>query len=305
MEKELRRLERQEIIEKVNSFAPWQSSIVPVPKKDGSVRLCNDMRPVNKAVKKDSHPVPTIEQMTARMHDARFFSTLDIKQAFLQVKISQASKYLTAFRTHLGVYQYRRLVFGLSSAAEIFQRTIESVLEGLEGVIVFIDDILVFGRTPEEHGERLRAVLKRLEEFNIRLNAEKCDLAKECVEFVGLIISAKGVKPKTEKVDQIMQWRCPKDKSEVRSLLGLIHYVGARHIKDLSTLTEPLRRLIQDDVKFAWSIDQQSAFDKIREELVNLEEIQFYSKSDRTLVYADASPVYADASSIDTIRCAK
>lgn len=288
--KELDKLEGRGIIKKVTGFAPWQSSMVLVPKKEG-VRICVDLRAVNKAVLKETHPLPTLDWMAAQMHGAKIFSTLDIELAFHQIMLDEASQIITTFKTHLGLYRYCRLVLGLSSAAEIFQRTIETLLQELKGIIVYIDDIIVFGRTQEEHDRRLKALLQRLNEYGVKLNANKCNISKPSVEFIGHVVSEKGIKPKEDKVDKIMNWRNPKDKSEVRSLLGLIQYTGARHIPHLSTLTEPLRRLTLADTKFEWNREQQDAFDAIKLELNKMEENKFYSAMDRTVVYADASPV--------------
>jgi Reverse transcriptase (RNA-dependent DNA polymerase) len=135
---------------------------------------------------------------------------------------------LTTFRTHRGLYRYCRLVFGLSSSAEIFQRTMEVIVQGLEGVVVYVDDILVYGKSLEEHNRRLKAVLRRLQEYGIRLNSAKCEIAVTQLKFVVHVISDKGIRPSVEKLERIVNWRSPKDKSEVQSLLGLIQYVLAK-----------------------------------------------------------------------------
>lgn len=287
---ELDELEALEIIEKVPGYSPWISSAVWVEKENGEKRLCVDMRAVNAAVLKETHPLPTFEQITGRMHGSTVFSVLDVARAFHQLIIAESSRVITTFRTHRGLYRYCRLMFGLSSAAEIFQRTMETILQGLEGVEVYVDDVVVYGRDKKEHDMRLRAVLDRLAEYNVKLNIAKCQIGKSCVEFLGHTISATGVRPTEEKIDKIKNWREPKDKSEVQSLLGLIQYVGARCIPNLAFITEPLRVVAAPNTVFKWGQEQKDAFEQIKKELESLTELAFYSKADRTMIYADASP---------------
>lgn len=298
-------LEKHGIIEKVQQYSPWQSAIVPVVKKDGSIRICVNMRPANRAVLKESHPLPTIDQIASRMHGAAWFSTLDIEQAFHQLEIDEASREITTFRTHkgfyhlfwfmnkrvnyffvlmfIGLYRYRRLMFGLSSAPEIFQRTLESLLSGIKGVLNFIDDIMVFGATEEEHDEALRQVLAVIAEYGIKIKLDKLKIKKRNIDFIGYEFGHKGYRPLQNKVDQIKEWRIPTTKEELQSLLGLIQYVGAKFVFNLSDLTEPLRRICSTGGKYLWGEEQQRAFEKIKEQLQGVVENGFYSRTDRTI----------------------
>lgn len=291
VEEKLEELLSQGIIEKVEGYSPWQSQIVPVLKKDKSIRICVNMKAVNRAVLKQTHPLPTTEQIFGRLSSAKIFSTLDIANAFHQVPIDEESRVITTFITHKGLFRYKRLMFGLSSAPEIFQQKIEGILAGLEGVAVFIDDILVFGTTLVEHDKRLKAVLKRLDEFGVRLNVQKCEFGKEEVSFLGHTLSSNGVRPNQDKIDKIMNWRDPKSKEEVRSLMGLLKYVGSRFVGDFGTLVEPMQKLMRQDQAFVWGEEQKAAFQNIKEELSKQPALGFYSLTDKLLVYADASPV--------------
>lgn len=182
-------------------------------------------------------------------------------------------------------------MFGLCNAPENFQHVMEDTIADLDGVIAYIDDLLVFGRDKEEHDLRLKKLLERLEGCGARLNVSKCRFGVEKLDFLGHTISAGGILPKQEKIDQIKNWRAPNSKEEVRSLLGLVQYVGARFIPNLIDLTEPLRALLGHGAHFSWGVPQQTAFDVIKSSLDKIVALGFYSISDRTQLYADASSV--------------
>lgn len=291
VENELQSLLQQGIIEPVKEYAPFQSPIVVVAKKDGSIRMCVDMREANKAVMKDCHPFPTWEQFSARLCGAKWFSKLDLKNAFYHVQLDESSRKVTTFTTHLGLFRFKRLMFGLSASPEIFQRVLEEVLRGLEGVIVFADDILVFGPNESTHERRLKAVLKRLEETDLTLNVEKCEFTKQTISFLGHVISEEGVRPDPLKMNAISLCSAPKNASELLSFLGLMSYVGSRFVKNLSELTEPLRLLTQKGIPFIWGPEQHSAFEKLKREASNIQTLGFFCSGRKTLLFADASPI--------------
>ena len=170
MEKELKRLEKVDIIETVEVPTPWISPIVVVPKKSGDVRICVDMREANKAIKRGKHLMPTIDDLIADLHGATHFSTLDLSSGYHQLELAPESRYVTTFSTHVGLRRYKRLPFGINAASEIFQESIREILTGLPGCKNISDDIIVFGKGQEEHDKNLRGVLQRLKENNPRLN---------------------------------------------------------------------------------------------------------------------------------------
>ena len=185
---ELDRMETMGVIEKVDVPTEWCSPIVEVPKSNGNVRICGDFIQLNKAVLRENHPMPTTEQTLGKLAGAKVISKLDANSGFWQRKLKESSKLLTTFITPWGRYCYTRLPFGISSAPEHFQRSMQRILEGLPGVECQMDDIIVYGANQVEHDERLEAVLVRLQEANVTLNADKCEFSKETVRFLGQLV---------------------------------------------------------------------------------------------------------------------
>lgn len=278
------------IIEVVHGTARWVSPMLVVPKGSGDVRICVDMRNPNKAIKREFHPMPTIETFLPKLTGASWFSRLDISNAYYHVELSKKSRELTTFMSGRGLMRYRRMMFGLNAAPEIFQKTMENMLAGLKGVIVFVDDIVVSGRSKGEHDERLRLVLERLKSHNATLNKEKCMYGQRSIEIIGFTVDGKGVRPAKSKVEAIKNFREPTTIEEVRSFLGLIQFNG-HFIPDLATRTEPLRKMIRGEAQ-SFGEEQRKAFDDLRLELVkNVRQLGFFDPNDETEVYADASPV--------------
>ncbi len=176
MEKELERLESLDIIEKVTGPTPWVSPIVAVPKSSGEVRLCVDMQEANKAVKREKHLMPTIDNLVADLNGATIFSKLDLSSGCYQLELEPESHRITTFSTHVGLRRYKRLMFGINAASEIFHNAIEEILTGLPGCKNISDDIIVFGATTAEHDQNLYGVLTRLQQHDIRLTPEQGEM---------------------------------------------------------------------------------------------------------------------------------
>ena len=225
MERELDRLEQLDIIEKARGPTPWVSPIVVVPKKTGGVRICVDMREANKAVQREKHPIPTIDELVTDLNGATVFSTLDMSSAYHQLPLAENSHYITTFTTHVGLYRYKRLMFGINAAAEIFQNAIWELIKDLPGCRNISDDILVYGQDTQEHHENLARILQRLEEKGARLNWDKCHFSQTEVEFYGHIFSKDGIRADPKKIKAIANIPAPTNVTELRSLLGMAQYV--------------------------------------------------------------------------------
>lgn len=278
------------IIEATEEFSGWQHALVVAFKKSGEARLCVDLRPLNKYVVRQPQPFPTFEEMSALFEGATVFSKIDIQDAFYQIELDENSRHLTTFATGIGTFRYTRLPFGLASAPEFFQRELVQRLKDLPGVVVFMDDINVYGKDINEHDERLAAVLKRLSTSNLRINMQKCEFAKDRLEFLGYIVDAKGMSPSPAKIAALKSCRPPQSKEEAQSFLGMISYVGHRFIPDLATVSEPIRKLTRKGQTFRWEEEQQRAFKKLLHLVEEITTLSFYSLTDKTLVFADASP---------------
>ena len=195
VEQEIDRQVEEGILEPVK-FSEWATPVVPIIKKDGSVRLCGDYKvTVNQATETDTYPLPRIEDMLASLAGGTAFSKLDLAHAYQQVVLCDESKELVTINTHKGLYRVNRLPFGVASAPSMFQWIMESILHGLPGVSVYIDDILITGKSIVKHLENLEAVLTRLEETGLRLKRDKCAFLLPMVEYLGYKITAQGLRP--------------------------------------------------------------------------------------------------------------
>ena len=290
VEKELEWLEKLDIIEKVDGPTPWVSPIVVVPKDSGEVRICVDMREANQAVKREKHLMPTVDDLITDLNGATVFSKLDLSSGYHQFELSPESRNITTFSTHVGLRRYKRLLFGINAAAEIFQNAIEEILAGLPGCNNISDDIIVFGRGQKEHDTNLRGVLERLKQYNIRLKEEKCSFSQSTIMFYGHIFSAEGIKPDPKKIDAIKAMNPPECSSEVKSLLGMAQYVS-RFIPDYAKITAPLRSLTKQGVDWKWTEEEQTALDNLKEALAGDKVMTYFDPRKKTEIVVDASPV--------------
>ena len=284
-------LEKKDIIEKANGPTPWVSPIVvfPKPKNPDEVRICVDMRKANMAVQRERHLTPTVDEIINDLNGACIFSKLDLRSGYHQLELAPASRYITTFSTHKGLYRYKRLLFGLSSAAEVFQHIIQNVLNGIPNVKNISDDIIVYGKTQAEHDAALAAVLQRLRESNLTLNKDKCEFNKTTIEFYGYVFSDKGVSADPKKVECILNASNPRNATELRSFLGLVNYV-ARFIPDYATMSAPLRELTKTNTRWHWSSRHQQAVDEIKRNLTSRSVMAYFDPSKQTEVIVDAGP---------------
>ena len=285
-------MENNDIIERVpeNQPTPWVSPIVVVPKKDGNVRLCVDMRMANEAIKRVRHPIPTVEDISLELNGAQWFSKLDLSQAYHQLELDEGSRYITTVSTHVGLFRYKRLNYGTNAAAEIFQFTLQQQLQGLTGVRHIADDIIVYGKTREEHDINLDKCLQRLFDRALRLNQEKCSFLSRTLKFFGQIFSANGTQPDPICVKDLQDAPKPTSVHDVRSLLGMANY-SARYIDNFATITAPLRDLTKKNTKFEWNEIHQQAFDKLTTALSSAQCMAYFDTQKDTYITVDASPV--------------
>ena len=292
VEAEIDKLEKLDIIEKVSGPTPWVSPVVIVPKPNGTIRLCVDMRQPNRAIERERHLIPTIKDILSEVSEAKIFSVIDLNQAYHQLELDEGSRFITTFSTHVGLRRYKRLFFGLNSAAEIFHNTLREILSDIEGAINSSDDILIHGRTKAEHDHRLEKVRKRLKEMNITVNQDKQQIGQDSVHFHGVILSNQGLQIDPEKVTTIRKFERPSNATEVRSFLGMTNYCS-RFIRGHAELTEPLRKLIvkSEASDFRWNHQCEEAFNKLKEALSNTKNLAFFNPKLKTELIVDASPV--------------
>ena len=289
VEKELERLERLDIIEKVDGPTDWVSPIVVAPRKNGDIRICVDMRKANEAIKRERHITPTIDYITSNLNGAKVFSKMDMNNGFHQCEISPESRNITVFSPHVGLRCYKRLNYGISASPEIFNNEIRKALEGLDGSINISDDIN-YGKDQQDHDKNLQAVFERLKQKNLTLNKSKCLFSQKEVKFFGYIFSENGISADPEMVESIKNAKEPTTPSEVKSFLGMTGFVS-RFIPQYSTLTEPLRKLTRENETWVWSDEQESAFQTLKDKLTSDTVMAYFDPSKETELWVDASPV--------------
>ncbi|UYV82065.1 hypothetical protein LAZ67_21000644 [Cordylochernes scorpioides] len=213
------------VIEKVEQPTDWCAPMVIVPKPSSNdLRICVDLTALNKFVKREHYPIPSVEYTLAQMGGAKLFSKLDANSGFWQIPLSEESSSLTTFLTPFGRYRFKRLPFGISSAPEVFQRKMSNLLESQSGVNCHMDDIVIWGATQEEHDERLRCILRKLQDSGLTLNKEKCIFSVKEIKFLGHLITERGVLPDPNKVQAIREFPSPSSISVVRRFLGLVNF---------------------------------------------------------------------------------
>ena len=273
------------------SNSPWASPVVMVRKKDGSLRFCVDFRQLNAATVKDAHPLPRIDDLLDALHGAKWFSTLDLKSGYWQVPIAEQDKEKTAFRTSSGqLYEFNQVPFGLCNAPATFSRLMDRVLAGLhwETCLFYLDDIIVFSSTWEEHLARLREVFERLRHAKLKLGAPKCTFAAKEVSYLGHRVTEEGLLPDPSLLAAIRDIPPPKTATEVRSFLGLAGYYR-RYVKGFAAIAAPLHALTRKDALFHWSEDCQAAFDQLKNRLTTSPITAFPDFSQAFRLYTDAS----------------
>ena len=273
------------------SESPWASPIVLVQNKDGGVRFCVDYRKLNRVRKLDEFPLPRIDDTLEQLAGSRYFSTLDLASGgYWQIAMDSESKEKTTFTTYSGLFQFRKMPFGFVNAPATFQRLMEVVLAGLarKVCVVYLDDILVFGRTLTEHNANLALVLERLRVAGLRLKPRKCRFALEEVEYLGHLVSADGVRTDTKKLRAVEEFSTPHDLKTLRSFIGLATYYR-KFVSGFGKVAGPLHALTKKDVPFLWTPACQSAFSKLKELLTSAPVLAYPDFSRPFILETDSS----------------
>ena len=285
---ELDRMLKAGIIREVTDPTDWCSPTVVAWKKNGSIRLCTDLRVLNNYVKRPQLQIPTFEELCTQVHGATVFTKLDLQGGFQQVPVSKESQQLLCFSTPYGRFCHTRLAYGISSAPEVFQKIMNDLLLGLKNVVCFMDDCLVYGADLESHNVALEAVLTRLRENGVRLNLSKCTFAKENVDFLGHVLSAEGIAPHPDKLRAIREMPLPTSGQGLRSFLGLAAYVGSRSVPNFASLASPLWEVCRED-KIQWDSQLIDAFTRLKDALLQCHQLQFFDPNKAVCIQVDAS----------------
>ncbi len=228
VDKQVQKMTNAGVITK--SHSPWASPVILVRKRNGDYRFCVDYRKLNDVTKKDTFPLPRIDDLLDQLGCSKYFSLLDLAAGYWQIQVSPESQCKTAFVTHRGLYKFRVMPFGLTNAPAVFQHLVQEILDGLnpeEGpdfVTSYLDDILIFSRTLEDHQEHLRKVMAIIEEAGLKLNPEKCKFIQPEVEYLGHIITPHGLRTATRHLQAVKEFPVPTSGTSVRQFLGLSSY---------------------------------------------------------------------------------
>jgi hypothetical protein len=272
--------------------SPYGSPVLFVKKKDGSLRLCIDYRALNKVTIKNKYPLPRVDDLLDQLRGAKYFSKLDLRNGYWQVRIKESDIKKTAFRTRYGHFEFLVLPFGLSNAPTTFMRLMNDVLFPYldKFVIVYLDDILIFSRTREEHLQHLRLVLEKLRQHQLYVKSSKCEFMKTKIDFLGHLVSSEGILPQEEKTRAISSWPTPKNLQDIRTFLGLDNYYH-KFVPRFAHIAAPLTNLMRNEKgqTFAWGEKQQQAFDELKRRLTSVPVLTTYDPDGEIQVRTDAS----------------
>ena len=272
------------------SVSPWGAPVLFVKKKDGTLRLCIDYRMLNQATIKNKYPLPRIEDLFDQLQKAKVFSKIDLRSGYHQLRIRNDDIPKTAFRTRYGHYEFTVMPFGLTNAPAAFMDLMNRVFKPFLDtfVIVFIDDILVYSESREQHREHLTIVLETLRKERLYAKFSKCEFWLEEVMFLGHVISKEGVSVDPAKVEAVLSWQQPKNARDIRSFLGLAGYYR-RFIQDFSKIALPLTKLLKKEAKFLWDEKCEASFQLLKERLTSAPILTLPSGKGGFVIYTDAS----------------
>jgi hypothetical protein len=275
------------------SESPWASAIVLVKKKDGSIRFCIDYRVLNLKTKKDSYPLPRIDQCLEALQGAKYFCSLDLASGYWQIKMHEKDKEKTAFSCPRGHFEFNVMPFGLCNAPATFQRIMDKILVDLVAdkiCVTYLDDIIIVGKSLDDCFNNYLQVVNRFAKYNLKLKQSKCNLFRRSVNFLGHIISDRGIATDPAKVRKVELWPEPTRLGHIRSFLGLTCYYQ-RFIPDYGSIVEPLQRLTRKDIKFAWKDEQQKSFDTLKKLLMESPILAYPIDGEMFILDTDASNV--------------
>lgn len=266
------------------------SSLLVVPKGQDDIRLVVDLRGPNKCIHRTPFRMPTFEEILMNLHGANYFSTIDLKSAFFHVVLDESCRHLTNFFSGEVMYRCCRLPFGLCNAPDIFQEIMQSIiLTGCKGVVNYLDDILVIGKTKEEHDENLKKVMAQLQDHNVEINMDKCSLNRQEVIFLGFRLSKEGWSIEENKIQAIKNFRKPQTQNEVKSFLGLINFIE-KFIPQRADKTRHLRQLARAD-HFYWTPEHDEEYEFLTTTAwKTIQTLGYYNRDDVTELFVDASP---------------
>ncbi|GJV75999.1 reverse transcriptase domain-containing protein [Tanacetum coccineum] len=272
------------------SHSPWGAPVLFVKKKDGSLRMCIDYRELNKLTVKNRYPLPRIDDLFDQLQGSRFFSKIDLRSGYHQLRVHEDDIPKTAFRTRYGHFEFTVMPFGLTNAPAVFMDLMNRVCKPYldKFVIVFIDDILIYSKTKEDHEVHLGLVLELLRKEKLYAKFSKCEFWLQEVHFLGHVVNQNGIHVDPSKIEAVKNWKTPTTPSEIRSFLGLAGYYR-RFIANFSKIAKPLTSLTQKNQKYVWGVEQEEAFQTLKNNLCDAPILTLPDGVEDFVVYCDAS----------------
>ncbi|GJU02588.1 reverse transcriptase domain-containing protein [Tanacetum coccineum] len=272
------------------SSSPWGAPVLFVKKKDGSLRMCIDYRELNKLTVKNRYPLPRIDDLFDQLQGSSVYSKIDLRSGYHQLRVREEDISKTAFRTRYGHYEFQVMPFGLTNAPAVFMDLMNRVCKPYldKFVIVFIDDILIYSKSKQEHEEHLKIILELLKKEELYAKFSKCEFWIPKVQFLGHVIDNKGIHVDPAKIESVKDWASPKTPTEIRQFLGLAGYYR-RFIEGFSKIAKPMTKLTQKKVKFEWGDKQEAAFQLLKQKLCSAPILALPEGSEDFIVYCDAS----------------
>ncbi|GJV70989.1 putative reverse transcriptase domain-containing protein [Tanacetum coccineum] len=272
------------------SHSPWGAPVLFVKKKDGAMRMCIDYRELNKLTIKNRYPLPRIDDLFDQLQGACCFSKIDLRSGYHQLRVREEDIPKTAFRTRYGHFEFTVMPFGLTNAPAIFMDLMNRVCKPYldKFVIVFIDDILIYSKSEEEHEVHLKTILDLLKKEKLYAKFSKCEFWLKEVQFLGHVVNRDGIHVDPSKVESVKNWKTPESSTEIRSFLGLAGYYR-RFIENFSKIAKPLTLLTQKNKTYVWGDEQDEAFRILKEKLCNAPVLALPDGPDDFVVYCDAS----------------
>lgn len=287
---EIQEMIKKDIIEE--SYSPWASPCFYIDKKGGKKRLVHDFRKLNKVTKKDSFPLPRIDELLGSFLGKKWYSGLDLVSGYWNVEVEEKDREKLAFITPEGLYQFKRMPFGPCNAPSVFQRMMQKALGNLTytKALVYIDDIIIYSDTFEQHLKDIEEVLECLRRANVKLGMEKCQFCIDKIDFLGFVVGKDGIETQGEKVKKIRNYPRPYDITQLRGFLGLAGYYR-KFIPRFSDIAKPLSELLKKNQEYTWGKEQEKSFNRIKEKLTNAPVLAYPDYEKTFVITTDASKI--------------